>query len=284
MRCIGRCRWRREARILVAGTFLAMIAGHLLVPGGAVADVVVTKGGDSVQTRGPWKVDGGLVVFERPDGTLASMRLSEVDLEASERATEEAKAAAERARTASEEDDGAEEDEPRREPVARLTDRDLPPVGRITDAEGKGSSDAESDTSSGPPGRTAGAEDEAGGLEIVEWAEDEGFGEEGLRFVGRIHNASDHTAVGIRVTGTLLDEEGQERGSTTAILTSDALRAGQSADFRADFPGTFSYADVEFAVDGDLLLDEPPPGAEEEVGASSGEEPESAEEQGSEGA
>lgn len=279
MGSIGRSRWSRGARLPVAVACLALIAGSLLGPGGAAADTLVTKDGDRIETRGPWKVDGGLVVFERPNGTLASMRLSAVDLEASERATEEAKARAERDRKSSGEDDG--EEEARREPVARLTDRDLPPVGRSTDAEGEGSSDAGSNTASGAGSDDSG--EESGGLEIVEWAEDESFGEDGLSFVGRIRNASDHTAVGIRVTGTLLDEQGDERASATATLTSDALQAGQSADFRADFPGTFSYADVEFAVDGDLLLDEPPPRPEEETEESTtGDGAESAEEQGSE--
>lgn len=280
MGSIGRPGWNRGARLPVAVVFLAVIAGSLLAPGGAVADTLVTEDGDRIETRGPWKVDGGLVVFERPDGTLASMRLSEVDLEASERATEESKAAADRARKASEENDDTGEDEPRREPVARLTDRDLPPVGRSTDAEGDGSSDAASSTA--PGAGSDGSEEEAGGLEVVEWAEDESFSEDGLRFVGRVRNASDHTAVGIRVTGTLRDEQGDERASTTAILTSDALGAGQSADFRADFPGTFSYADVEFDVEGDLLLDEPPPRTEEGA-EESAEEAGSGGEQGSEG-
>ncbi len=55
--------------------------------GPVVADWLVTTHGDRVETRGPWSVRGRTVVFTAISGTLASMRLDEVDLGASEAAT-----------------------------------------------------------------------------------------------------------------------------------------------------------------------------------------------------
>ncbi|MCP3964660.1 MAG: hypothetical protein GY719_43085 [bacterium] len=57
----------------------------------ARADWLVTRAGERVETVGGWELRGRMVVFERPGGTLASLRLSEVDLDASEAATEKAK-------------------------------------------------------------------------------------------------------------------------------------------------------------------------------------------------
>ena len=57
---------------------------------GVNADWLVTRAGERVETEGRWQVKGRMVVFTRPGGTLASLRLSEVDLEASRQATAEA--------------------------------------------------------------------------------------------------------------------------------------------------------------------------------------------------
>jgi len=51
------------------------------------ADVLVTKEGDRIDTDGPWEVKKNQVVFTTSEGVLSSVRLSEIDLEASELAT-----------------------------------------------------------------------------------------------------------------------------------------------------------------------------------------------------
>src|SRR3954466_7306493 len=52
----------------------------------------VTRDGGRVETKGPWQMKGKLVVFTRADdGALASLRASEVDLDASTKATADAK-------------------------------------------------------------------------------------------------------------------------------------------------------------------------------------------------
>ncbi len=61
----------------------------LLAPAVA-ADWLVTQEGARVETKGPWKVKGRTVVFTSSKGRLSSMRLAEVDLDASAAATEEA--------------------------------------------------------------------------------------------------------------------------------------------------------------------------------------------------
>ncbi|MEE8524590.1 MAG: hypothetical protein V3T72_11720 [Thermoanaerobaculia bacterium] len=56
------------------------------------ADWLVTRDGAKVETRGAWEVRGRMVIFTQPGGTLSSMRLAEVDLDASRAATEAAAA------------------------------------------------------------------------------------------------------------------------------------------------------------------------------------------------
>ena len=51
------------------------------------ADILVTLDGQQIETRGPWEVRGRQVVFTTPEGRLRAIRVSEVDLEASELAT-----------------------------------------------------------------------------------------------------------------------------------------------------------------------------------------------------
>ncbi len=60
------------------------------------ADWLVTRAGERIETRGGWEVKGRMVVFTQPSGTLSSIRLSEVDLDASAAATAEAAASAAR--------------------------------------------------------------------------------------------------------------------------------------------------------------------------------------------
>ena len=51
------------------------------------ADILVTHQGQQIETKGAWTVKGRQVVFTTPEGRLSSIRLSEVDLDASELAT-----------------------------------------------------------------------------------------------------------------------------------------------------------------------------------------------------
>lgn len=52
------------------------------------ADVLVLTDGSRIQTRGPWQVESRRILYSDPGGTLTALRLSNVDLEASRRATE----------------------------------------------------------------------------------------------------------------------------------------------------------------------------------------------------
>lgn len=97
----------------------ALLAALVLVPE-VRGDWLVTREGQRIETRGAWEVRGRMIVFTAPAGTLSSIRLSEIDLDASRRLSEAAQRAAEEAAAAAE----PAEDGPR-EPVMTLTDRDV---------------------------------------------------------------------------------------------------------------------------------------------------------------
>lgn len=234
-------RWHRWT---LAALGVALAAVTL---GPAAADWLVTRDGARIETQGPWRVESRLVVFKRPDGTFASMRLSEVDLEASERVTREV-AEAKRAAAAR----AAEEQRPaeRKKSIARLTEKDLPPVG-----SSRRSAEAEEDAGAGSSG--ARGEDEEGGrpdpIVVSTWREVSEIDGSGLAFVGELRNTSEHMALGVGVTVTLFDEEDEEIASTDAVLTGTALPPGKSGGFRAEFPGIFHFVRADFDVAADVV-------------------------------
>lgn len=79
-----------------ARRILGWIAAFGLCATAAQADWLVTRAGERIETEGEWKVKGRMVVFTQRGGTLASMRLAEVDLDASREATARAAEAAAR--------------------------------------------------------------------------------------------------------------------------------------------------------------------------------------------
>lgn len=228
-----------RGRWIFAGAGVAL-AAVLLVP--AAADWLVTRDGTRIETAGPWRVENRLVVFERPDGTYASMRLSEVDLEASERLTREL---ARKARA-------PEPAPPPRPVVARLTEKELPPVADRPAPEGETAGSGEGAGGQGAAGGEEARPPES--LQVVSWRDVSGAEGSGLELVGDVRNVTESTALDVVVTVVLLDEEGEEVQSTQALLTTSALPPGGTAGFRASFPGRFHAAGIEFRTSGTLVL------------------------------
>jgi len=210
----------------------------MAVAGPAAADWLVTREGGRVETKGPWQTKGKLVVFALPDGKLSSLRLTEVDLDASRKATAEAAAAAQAPPPA------AGPAKPREAKVV-LTDasfkRTAPPAPAAPGEEAK-----EGEGEAAEPGKLA----------VASW--ERAAGPSGnVVITGTVRNDAPDDSIGSVVTVLLYDETGKLLISGDAVLSSTVLPAGQTGSFRAEFPDVFTFAAVKFDARGMHIRSKP---------------------------
>lgn len=209
---------------------LGALAG-LAVPAGR-ADWLVTREGARVETQGAWTVRGKLVVFTTPNGTLSSLRLDQVDLDASRRATA---AAVEHAAKPAE----TRAPKPRKRSVRVLTDADFKPVGR---PPGEEEATAE-DGAEAPAGGVS-----SGGLEVVSWERVAEPGEEGVRIAGTVRNNSNAQATDLEVYAQLYDEAGTLIARLPAELETSTLGPGEGAQWSVASGDVASFSSIRFQV------------------------------------
>ena len=104
----------------LSGLLALACCGAALVALPAAADWLVMKDGSRLETRGPWSVEGRRVLFNLPNGTLSTLRASEVDLDASEALTRAKEAESVQAAEAAEMETAAPT------PVWTFTNDDIP--------------------------------------------------------------------------------------------------------------------------------------------------------------
>lgn len=213
---------------------LGLLIALLIAASPAAADWLVTRAGGRVETKGPWQIKGKLVVFTQADGALASLRLSEVDLEASRKATAEAQTKA----------TAPPPPEPPKKKLATLTDADFhrPPPGAS-------------------PTKPAEPAAQSGPVAVSSWKRVDRPGE-GIEIQGTLHNNTDDLVVNAAVEVQLYNEAGDRVGTVAGVLSSPALQPRSSVEFKASFPDIFTFADVKFEPKG-LPLDINPAPAEQ---------------------
>lgn len=203
----------------------------------AAADWLVMVDGTRVETDGPWSQRGKLVVFTDTSGNFVSLRLDDVDLEASREATEAAEAAARRPAP-------APAPAPRRESVMRLTDED---VGHIDDFEVGAPVEQEPAAETGEQPSEEPAASAA--VEVAAWERETTPGGDGIMVRATLENPNGDAAVGISVGVTLYDEEGEILATAPGRLAASGLMPGQRTELVATFPGVFDFAAVDFDID-----------------------------------
>lgn len=228
-----------HARLLLA----AALALALAAP--AAADWLVTHSGEEIETTGGWEVRGALVVFESADGRLRSLRVTEIDLEAS------------RARTDAPPEAEPEPEEPvDRGPVRVITDAD---VRRATEAEPPAVDpvDEETEAEAAP----APEEPAAGSLEVIDWQERLDVQANVLEITGTVVNRGASLLTDSRVVVQLLGTSGGVLEGLTASLAKPALAPGERSSFIATFPGSPGFASVQFDIQarGFRIAPKPPP-------------------------
>jgi hypothetical protein len=235
----GNRRGRRRGIVqgLSAGLLgLVIVGGVTASP--ARADWLVTHEGGKVETRGPWQIKGKLVVFTRAgDGALASLRSTEVDLDASAKLTAEAKVQAAAPPAV----------EVPKKKLAVLTDQNFRKTTPPAPADGKTADNKKPATASGP-------------LTVGSWKRSESPEGDGLVIEGTLHNSTGDMLINSAVEVQLYNEVGDRVGTAQGLLTSTSVQPNGSVDFRASFPGVFTFSDVKFQPQG-LPLNMNPPDA-----------------------
>jgi hypothetical protein len=225
----NRSRRRGIVHGLSAGLLGLVIAGGMTASP-ARADWLVTREGGKVETRGPWQVKGKLVVFTRADdGSLASLRSTEVDLDASGKLTAEAKIQAAAPPVV----------EAPKKKLAVLTDqnfRKTAPPAPPTAADGK-PADKKPAAATGP-------------LAVGSWKRSESPEGDGLVIEGTLHNSTGDMLINASVEVQLYNEVGDRVGTAQGLLTSTSVQPNGSVDFRASFPGVFTFSDARFQPQG----------------------------------
>lgn len=206
----------------------------------AAGDWLVTQDGARIETKGPWKVEGRRVVFTAPNGTLSAIAAAEVDLDRSAAETERVRLAAV----------APPPPEPeKREPVLRLTEKDLPPVELAPEGEG-----------------TAPAAAPASPLEVVSWERSENPATDGVEIFGTLRNGGVNAVTSPTLLVTLHDEDGGLIATADATVNAGAIPVGRTANFRVAFPGVLDFAEARFDARGNVYATAPPDSGEEEEG------------------
>jgi hypothetical protein len=227
-----------------ASVFLGFL---LLAISPAGADWLVTRAGGRVETRGAWQVKGKLVVFTQPNGSLSSLRLADVDLDASRQASEAAKAQAEQPAPA------APEAAKKKRTV--LTDKDFKPAAppaptadvtvKLAEAAGN------------PPGP-------GGPVVVSSWQKVDLPNGAGLAVVGTLQNTSSDMIVNASVEVQLYNDAGERTATAPAILKTVSIQPNGTTEFRATFPGIFIFTEAKFDPRGLPLAVAPAPEAKPE--------------------
>ncbi len=207
---------RKQALFCFAAGCLATLVAPL------EADWLVLRDGSRVETRGAWEEKGRLLVFVATDGTKTSLRLADVDLDASHAATEAA------IRAASLPPPPAPE---RKAPVLVLTDQDVGHVEEEEAASAEGTEVAPQEK-----------------LTVVDWEQETAADGQGVLVLGRLRNDGKAVATRIDVTVQILDAEGTVVGTAAGQLSSPNLAVGETATFRASFPEVVGFDTARFDV------------------------------------
>lgn len=217
----------------IAGIALGLLAWGAVAAEPARADWLVTREGSRVETKGPWQVKGKLVVFTRAgDGALASLRATEVDLDASARATSE-----EKVQLAA-----PPPPEAPKKKLAVLTDKDFrKPAPAIPDADGDGKPDK--------PGNS-------GPVTVSSWQRADR--EEGVVIVGTLRNTTGEMIINASIEVQLYNEAEDRVGTAQALLDTTSVQPNGAVNFRASFPGVFAFTEVKFQPQGLPLNMNPP--------------------------
>jgi hypothetical protein len=218
---------------------LAIGCGSLaFLASGAAAAWLVASDGSRIEIDGPWKVEGKLVTFTLPNGTLGSMPITAVDLDASQALADKAAAAKEKT---------AQEPE-RPKAVMVITDADV----------GHPNLNSSGDDEEGPGSDSSQSPGEEPALRVTAWREDLDLSKNAVQISGTLMNPTENPATTIDLAVLLYDDEGTMLERSNARLERPFLNPGATLRFDAEFEETMSFDRVEFEIRSRGFMANPP--------------------------
>ena len=214
-----------------AGAVLLLFGAALL---GFARDVVVLKGGISIELKEPWVQRGNAALLTRVDGTLLSVPVSEIDL----KATAAAKASRAAARP-----DAVVVAPPQNPAQAARLSRDGPKARvKISDADVRHGAEAPAEAEKKEGETLSGS----ARLEVVDYSQEKAGGNLIVR--GVLRNPGGAPAINARLSVSALDEKGEKIGSGEAGLSNGLVGPGATISFSATVPvGEKFPASIRFA-------------------------------------
>jgi hypothetical protein len=220
-------------RIWIVSAALALcLAGRA-----AAGEVVVLRGGVTIELKQPWVLRGGSALLTRKDGTLLSVPVSEIDLKATAAAKSKSASPPARSRPPSRSASTPA--------VAAKVSRNLPKSKvRITDDQVSHTEAAAS--AHGGSGKTDGRSSAgAAHVEIPQYDQDRA----GSRLIvrGTLRNSGAAPAESLSLSVHVLDGKGETIAATDARLSKGMIEPGRTVDFTAtldvgeNFVGTIRF-------------------------------------------
>lgn len=174
-----------------------------------LADILVMKDGSRLEIEGEWRDKGRVIEFTLPNGTLGAVRASEVDLEASQRATRIANQP-----PAEDPADAADAEKP--EPIAVWTNKDIPQAAPDVVAGAAAAVDAQA-------------------VQVVSWEATPGASGNIVSVIrGTLQNYGNNLVTGLSLSVTIT---GSRAGGADpslireVMLDTPQLRPGETTDF-----------------------------------------------------
>ena len=211
----------RQTTTRILLTVLALMGGSA-----TEADWLVMQDGSHLETKGTWTIEGERLVFSLPNGTLSSLKLSDVDLEASHKASLPP------------------------DPQAGDSDEPTSPTQKalfvLTDADVRHPSDSAADEPTSSSGSSSGPAEREEPLQAINWKDIGGLDGDGVVLAGTVRNFGDAVAAGLTLSVTLHDGDGSVLVTNAATLGASSLGPGKSTSFKAEFPGFFGFSATRF--------------------------------------
>jgi len=222
---------------------------------GALADVVVLKGGTVIQLKQPVVRRGSTAYITRSDGTLLSVPVSEIDRDATAAANQAAAAPAPAPAApvaATNPADAARTVKDGQKAKVRITDADVSHPMDMAETAGEDKDTKKAESSGMARVEVADYTREKNGAALV--------------VKGSLRNPGQGTAENVRLAVTAVDEKGQSIDGANATLSKGSVDSGSTVEFQASLNvGDRNIAAIKFQPQ--WTAPKPPPSAAPPPGA-----------------